>query len=231
MRLAVFEDPIRTTIQGDGVLLGMPMTFVRMHGCDYSCDFCDTKDTWKPGSPFEERSVEDIAHAIKKIGLRHVSITGGNPLLQEEELYQLLKLISPKHRVLVETQASIFSERVFEIVDLASLSPKLHAWQWDPLLRTIDTALGYGNSVQLKIVTTSDEDVAKTLEYFEAIDGRYGERDRISYILLPEYSLGRSNVKRVISGLAAWAERRRGTAHDFDVRVIPQLHKLTLFVP
>jgi 7-carboxy-7-deazaguanine synthase len=42
------ETPIRIseifgpTIQGEGVLIGLPTVFVRTGGCDYRCSWCDS---------------------------------------------------------------------------------------------------------------------------------------------------------------------------------------------
>lgn len=46
------------TIQGEGILIGLPTVFVRTGGCDYRCSWCDTlhavdsdyRDQWQPMS-------------------------------------------------------------------------------------------------------------------------------------------------------------------------------------
>ena len=34
------------TIQGEGVLTGVPAIFVRLQGCPVGCPWCDTRHTW-----------------------------------------------------------------------------------------------------------------------------------------------------------------------------------------
>jgi len=37
---------IYASIQGEGVMTGVPMVLLRLHGCAVGCPFCDTKETW-----------------------------------------------------------------------------------------------------------------------------------------------------------------------------------------
>lgn len=35
------------SIQGEGSMIGMPVTFIRFAGCNLACPWCDTKESWK----------------------------------------------------------------------------------------------------------------------------------------------------------------------------------------
>lgn len=196
---------------------------------------CDTKDSWRAGSAYAEASVETIETEVRSHNIRHVAITGGNPLLQADELVDLLNRLGGDHEILVETQASIFDPRVFDRVDMASLSPKLHDWRWDPLNEILGTMrrramVGRGGTTQIKVVCTSPADVQATLANFERIDREWGgARGRPTYILLPEYGLGRAGVRQTHVLLTEWMGGIRANARP-DVRIIPQIHKLALFV-
>lgn len=84
-------------------LQGGLATFVRLQGCNLACKWCDTKaarsfDDWK------ELTVDKI---VKYCTCNHIIITGGEPLLQLEEVNQLaMQLVESKHRVTIETNGS-----------------------------------------------------------------------------------------------------------------------------
>lgn len=83
---------IFTSIQGEGILVGSPATFIRLQGCPVGCPWCDsgpladdlkgrltnglTRNTWGPGG--ERMTVNEI---VAKVDQRHVIITGGEPTI------------------------------------------------------------------------------------------------------------------------------------------------------
>lgn len=97
------------SIQGEGSLVGIPMIFLRLAGCNLRCTYCDTTYSYDNGKEF---SVDELLRIIKSSQLKYVAITGGEPLLQNE-IYDLMdKLINMKHNVVLETNGSISIERV-----------------------------------------------------------------------------------------------------------------------
>ncbi len=109
------------SIQGEGVLAGMPSVFVRTSGCNLRCVWCDTPDTsWSPRG--RNISVQQIVQRVGAYPARHVVLTGGEPLLQPEAADLAAALRAASLHLTVETAGTIF---VPLAMDLLSLSPKL----------------------------------------------------------------------------------------------------------
>lgn len=257
MKLVTFEDPIFMTIQGEGILAGTPSVFVRLWGCPYSCFWCDTKDSWKPGSVFQELDVEEVVGRVRVHRPTHVVITGGDPLMQADELADLICAVKTPYmvqrdprleddhvawgyegfqdgaHVTIETQASIYDEAVVSLADMMSLSPKLHDWRDAVVNQYVLDALRREKTVQLKVVVTSEDDTKAAIGAFMGI-ARLVEHQRLSdrsihYILQPEYSTGRAGMQMVRSVCERWLLERVPGSYPL-VRIIGQLHKLAYFV-
>ena len=109
------------SLQGEGILAGVPSVFVRTSGCNLRCWYCDTPYTsWAPEGV--EMSVAAVAEAVLRHRTRHVVVTGGEPLLAPDLPELLARLADAGRHITVETAATVF--RPIHC-DLASLSPKL----------------------------------------------------------------------------------------------------------
>jgi len=69
---------VYATIQGEGRLVGTPMTIVRLQGCPVACHFCDQPETWNP-SEGSWRFSDDITRQVEALSPRWALITGGEP--------------------------------------------------------------------------------------------------------------------------------------------------------
>jgi len=93
------------SIQGETLTAGFPSVFVRLAGCNLSCSWCDTPGSRLGGTPM---SVDAIARRVARRGRpHHVTLTGGEPLLQEHAPLLIRKLIGLGYRVQVETNGSV----------------------------------------------------------------------------------------------------------------------------
>ena len=70
------------SIQGEGFWAGTYVTFIRLAGCNLSCSWCDTKESWNE-SKHKLLSPAEIALHIKPKS--YVVITGGEPTIHNLE--------------------------------------------------------------------------------------------------------------------------------------------------
>ena len=110
------------SIQGEGLLAGVPSIFIRTSGCNLRCHWCDTPyASWKPEGP--EMSLEEILKKLTEWNCDHVVLTGGEPMIAPDlpELAAFLK--KQKKHITIETAGTILPNGI--PCDLASISPKL----------------------------------------------------------------------------------------------------------
>lgn len=128
----VVSEVFGPTWQGEGPSLGTRAGFVRLGRCNLACTWCDTPYTWDwerfdPEVELTRRDAADIAAQIEGMRVRLVVVTGGEPMLQQSQLPDLLsRLRSTGHRVEVETAGTIAPRlEVTALVDRFNVSPKL----------------------------------------------------------------------------------------------------------
>jgi 7-carboxy-7-deazaguanine synthase len=119
------------SIQGEGILAGVPSLFIRTSGCNLRCHWCDTPYTsWAPEG--EDWEIERImAWVAEHRGYRDVVLTGGEPMIQPELPELARRLADAGFRVTVETAGTVYVELVCHLM---SISPKLAnstPWEMD----------------------------------------------------------------------------------------------------
>ena len=110
------------SIQGEGLLAGVPSVFIRTSGCNLRCHWCDTPyASWKPEGP--EMTVEQILRKVEEWNCSHVVLTGGEPMIAPDLPVLATALRKAGKHITIETAATIPPGGI--ACDLASLSPKL----------------------------------------------------------------------------------------------------------
>jgi len=126
----VSGDQIFATLQGEGLFpeeggtAGLPAIFLRLHFCNLACSWCDTKYTWdKTRAEFWQESenwtIEETAQKLSnlwdqteweakfgKTGPKRLVVTGGEPLLQQDKIAQLIKIL-PGWSIEIETNGTV----------------------------------------------------------------------------------------------------------------------------
>jgi len=110
------------SIEGEGIEIGKPEIFIRLAGCNLRCKWCDTEYALENG---KEMSINGIIQEVSRYPCKNVSVTGGEPLLQKEELFKLVKkLKNMDYWIQINTNGTIFDEDIFKQVDLISMDCK-----------------------------------------------------------------------------------------------------------
>jgi 7-carboxy-7-deazaguanine synthase len=98
------------SIQGESTYAGLPCVFIRLHGCNLRCSYCDARYTYEEQE--QQMEIAEILAYTDRYPEALIEITGGEPLLQDS-LYPLLtELLSRQRKVLVESNGSLPIARI-----------------------------------------------------------------------------------------------------------------------
>ena len=107
------------SIQGESNTVGYPTVFVRLTGCPMRCSYCDTAYAFHGGERF---SVEEILDEVGQYRAKHVTVTGGEPLVQPECQALMTALCDAGYSVSLETGGAMdisnVDERVYIVLDI-----------------------------------------------------------------------------------------------------------------
>jgi len=189
------------SIQGEGINIGVPAVFLRLALCNLKCIWCDTKYTWD--WEHYDRKQEVIGMSIPKIeesilafGCRHLVITGGEPLVQQNDLSELLvNLKENGFYIEIETNGTIIpDDKCINSVDQWNVSPKLGNSSNPRHLREISDVYSVFSklpSSYFKCVIQTEHDLSEVQDLIQ----KY-EIPKEKVILMPEASGGETLIER-----------------------------------
>lgn len=162
------------SIDGEGPSSGELATFIRFQGCNLRCSWCDTTYSWGKENICEKLSSVDIYNYIKETKATNVTLTGGEPLMQEniDELLELLNR-DDSLKIHIETNGSVDIEpfkkkhtnkNISYIVDFKLPSSNMTDKMNLNNLKIIDSEDVY------KFVVGSNEDLQMSYDIIEKYD-------------------------------------------------------------
>jgi 7-carboxy-7-deazaguanine synthase len=130
------------SLQGESRPVGYPSAFVRLTGCPLRCVYCDTAYAFHGG---RRVTVEEILAQVATFEVRHVCVTGGEPLAQPGSLDLMTALCDAGYQVSLETSGALdvaaVDPRVAVVLDLktpASGEVERNLWSNLPHLKRED---------------------------------------------------------------------------------------------
>ncbi|WP_456396954.1 7-carboxy-7-deazaguanine synthase QueE [Desulfurobacterium sp.] len=218
--MKVYE--IFSSVQGEGVDVGLVASFVRFAGCPLKCRYCDTQEARTGGIEFSQ---EDIINKLKSFGVPYIVLTGGEPLSHDGISDFLLKLSSETwvRKIFVETSGFFYKSDIFIKKVFVNISPKPPSMAGDFSLQSFKNFIvNFPDRIQVKFLILSAEDLVWILRIVRECEDYFSKKGIIFQpIDVPEKSYSES-VKSVIDLVM----REKTLLSRFNVRVIPQIHKL-----
>lgn len=203
-RLRITE--VFCSLQGESTLVGAPTVFIRLTGCPLRCQYCDTAYAFHGG---QWRGIDALLDETRTHRVRHVCVTGGEPLAQKNCLELLRRLCDEGYVVSLETSGALdvgaVDPRVIKVLDVKTPGSREAARNYWPNLAQL------APQDQVKFVLCDRADY----EWAKATVAEHGLAPRLTVLFSPSHN------QLAPRDLADWI-----VADRLPVRMQVQLHKL-----
>ncbi len=157
------------SINGEGLRSGELAVFIRFANCNLRCSYCDTKYSFI-NPIYTEESIDEIVEYVKSTGVKNVTLTGGEPLIQNEIKELMIELSNIGNRIEIETNGSINIAPYLEIPNVTfTLDYKLKGSGMEMYMDLTNYDLLRKNDV-IKFVVSDYDDLEKTKEIIKKYD-------------------------------------------------------------
>ncbi|HEY9247205.1 MAG TPA: 7-carboxy-7-deazaguanine synthase QueE [Candidatus Methanoperedens sp.] len=238
-----YIDEVFNSVQGEGPYVGVRQVFVRFGNCQLHCSYCDTPESRDipgicriektPGTgrfstvknPLAGHDLEEMIHQLSTPSTRHISLTGGEPLIYAD----FIKTLNLEYPVYLETNSG-FPDRARKLQDMVAIA------SCDIKLPEHNSTDHYGDLLENELKTISIfNETSKTFvkivilpetsceSLSPAIDGIASIDRSIPLILQPVTLEGTVFTGQLLRFMDLAGEKLK------DVRAIPQTHKMMGF--
>ncbi len=222
---------IFSSIQGEGPYLGVKQIFVRFGRCNMHCGYCDELEKMKEEnfSVYSlDRIISEIENFEKEKGGHHsVSLTGGEPFFYTPFLLNLLpKLKERGITTYLETNGTLPGQlrEVIRWCDIIAMDLKPSSSTGDRDFRREHEEflkIAIEKEVFVKIVVTPATVLNEIQECIRIVKNVNAKLPFIFQPLSDPFGINTESLKLIETQFFAEAKKEL-----FDVRVIPQMHKI-----
>ena len=198
---------IFSSIEGEGSLIGYPVSFIRLEGCNLRCVWCDTKYSYDTTN-YLELTLDEILSIVKKYKNKKVCITGGEPLFNDKFDILFESLLKEGYFVIIETNGTLFRESIKNLYKVYKnqihivCSPKPFSdYKVDSKLKN------YISEIKLVVDEFLTEDIVKKFLPFSVVLQPEGNKHKFFQKAL--------DIQKMIL-----------EKYQQEIRVIPQVHKI-----
>ena len=113
------------SINGESSRAGELAYFIRFVGCNLNCSYCDTAWAIPQDAPCVEMTSEEIMDKISESGIKNVTLTGGEPLIQKDINPLIERIASRGFRLELETNGAVAIEETAMLRKEKNLQDKI----------------------------------------------------------------------------------------------------------
>ncbi len=106
------------SINGEGLKQGELALFIRFKGCNLRCSYCDTKYSFE-NPEYNEESIEDIINYCKEKKIKNITLTGGEPLIQDDIFKLINELSKNDFNIEIETNGAVDIKKFINIPNVS----------------------------------------------------------------------------------------------------------------
>lgn len=185
---------IYDAIQGEGTMVGTPMTIVRLQGCSVGCPWCDTKFSWEhdAGDTMDPDAIVESVRAASARGEGSwILLTGGEPA--EQDLGELVSVFKREGFMVALESSGTAIGHLGAPLDWVTISPKAN--------------MPGGRALHHEVLRRADE--------LKFVIGKPGDLDRLEELVrgfdpMPIVSIQPLSLSKKATELCIQASKTRG---------------------
>ena len=184
------------SIDGEGIRTGLSAVFIRLYGCNLNCSYCDTRYSCE-NNEYTEMPLMDILEQVLSYGVPRVTLTGGEPLIQEGVKDLINSLVLNGIEVNIETNGAVdldkfwefrYTDRVIITMDYkcacSGMEDKMKLWNLK-LLQPKDAikfvVSNYNELEKMEYILKESE--CKARPYVSPVFGAIEPKELVKYVL------------------------------------------------